>query len=112
MIAVGDLVMVHDENQPRAFWRIAKIEKLITGRDGKIRGATVKVSSRNGRVTALQRPISLLYPLEINCHYDDDDRTAGASTDETSTENPEPLAGGNLTEEATVSLDRGAFTPR
>ena len=65
-IAVNDLVMLHDESQPRGFWKLAKIENLIIGSDGRIRGATVRVSSKDGTTTTLQRPLSLLYPLEIN----------------------------------------------
>ena len=68
-IAVGDLVMVqvHNEKQPRGFWKMAKVENLIVGKDEKTRGATLRVSSRSGKSTMLQRPIALLYPLEINC---------------------------------------------
>ena len=65
-VAVNDLVMLHEEGQPRGVWRLAKIENLIIGNDGRTRGATVRVSSRNGTVTMLQRPLSLLYPLEIS----------------------------------------------
>ena len=67
-IAAGDLVMVHNENQPRGFWKMAKVQSLIVGKDGKVRGATLRVSSGSGKSTVLQRPTALLYPLEINCH--------------------------------------------
>ena len=69
-IAIGDLVLVHDESQPRGFWRLAKVEDTITGKDGWVRGAKLKVSARGGRSTGLQRPLSLLYPLEVNCRHD------------------------------------------
>ena len=68
-IAIGDLVLVHDESQPRGFWRLAKVEDTITGKDGWIRGAKLKVSARGGRSTSLQQPLSLLYPLEVNCRH-------------------------------------------
>ena len=42
---MNDLVMVHDESQPRGFWRFAKVENLIIGRDNRVRGATLRVSS-------------------------------------------------------------------
>ena len=67
-VAVGDLVMVHNENQQRRFWKLAKVQSLIIRRDGKIRGATLRVSSRSGKSTVLQHPTTLLYPLEVNSH--------------------------------------------
>ena len=60
--------MVHNENQPRGFWKLVKVQRLITGRDGKVRGATLKVSSRSEKSTVLQLPTTLLSPLEVNCH--------------------------------------------
>ena len=66
-IAVGDLVVVHSEGQPRGFWKLAKVERTIVGQDGKIRGAILKVSSSRSKSTTLQRPLALLYPLEVNC---------------------------------------------
>ena len=44
-IAINDLVIVHDESQPKGFWKIAKVDSIITGQDGKIRGANLRVSS-------------------------------------------------------------------
>ena len=51
---------MHDEEQCRGFWRLARIEDLITGTDGLVRGASIKVKSGK-----LRRPVQLLYPLEI-----------------------------------------------
>lgn len=56
-----DVVVVHDEERPRGFWRLARVEGLITGADGFVRGATYKTR----RSSTLRRPIQLLYPLEI-----------------------------------------------
>ena len=75
-IAIGDLVLIHDESQPRGFWRLAKVEDTIVGKDGQIRGAKLRVSARGGQSTSLQRPLSLLYPLEINCYDDDSESTS------------------------------------
>ena len=61
-IIIGDLVLVHDEGQPRGFWRLAKVEDTIVGRDGQIRRAKLRVSARGDQSTSLQRPLSLLYP--------------------------------------------------
>ena len=51
---------MHEEEKPRGFWRLARVEDLITGTDGLVRGASIKVKSGK-----LRRPIQLLYPLEI-----------------------------------------------
>ena len=61
----GDVVLVHNQDHPRGFWKVAQVEKLITGRDGLVRGAALRLPSKNGQLTTLQRPIQLLYPLEI-----------------------------------------------
>ena len=79
-IASGDVVVVHDENLPRGFWRLGRIEEVISGRDGRVRGATVRLASRNRQKTLLHRPIQLLYPLEIHdAHSDSSARPTGES---------------------------------
>ena len=64
-VAVGDIVVVHGDEQPRTCWKLGKVEQVITGRDGEARAAVVKVCNRR-RTTTLQRPIQRLYPLEVN----------------------------------------------
>ena len=64
-VQVGDVVVIHNENQPRGFWKLARVERTIVGRDGKIRGAEVQVATSHGQPTVLHRPIQCLYPLEI-----------------------------------------------
>ena len=50
----------HDQDQPLSFWKLANVEQTITGE------AVLRLSAKNGRTTILQRPLQLLYPLEIN----------------------------------------------
>ena len=38
-IAVGD---VHDETQPRGLWKLGKVEDLIPGTDGNVKGALAR----------------------------------------------------------------------
>ena len=38
-----------------------------TGKDGHARGVILKVAARGEQATTLQRPLQLLYPLEIHC---------------------------------------------
>jgi len=68
----GDIVVVQDSDLPRGFWMVARVTKLLTGRDGRHRGAVVRVAARGEQATTLQRPLQLLYPLEINCNSDKD----------------------------------------
>ena len=60
------LVIVHEEGLPRGFWKLGRIQALILGRDGKPRGAVVGIAGKNRCFTSLNRPLQLLYPLEIN----------------------------------------------
>ena len=66
LIDVGDVVVVHDQDHPRGFWKIARVERTLIGKDGHIQGAVLRLPSKNGRPTILQRPLQLLYPLEID----------------------------------------------
>lgn len=59
-IKVGDIVMIGDDNRKRINWPLARIEKLIEGRDGVIRVAVLK--TKDG---ILKRPLQRIYPLEI-----------------------------------------------
>ena len=62
-------MLLHDEG-PRGFWKLAKIERLTTGKDGRVRGAVLRVLSKDGQATLLQRPLQLLYPLEVTQQVD------------------------------------------
>ena len=62
----GDIVLVHNEKHLRGFWKIAKIERLLEGADGQIRGAVIRVPSKSSS-KILRRPLNCLYPLEIEC---------------------------------------------
>lgn len=71
VVSIGDVVIVHDEDQPRGKWRIGKVEALVTGSDGCVRGAVVRVKTKAGRITKLRRPVQRLYPLEVRCRNDE-----------------------------------------
>ena len=66
-VSVGDVVVVHEEDQPRGKRRVGKILDLIVGSDGCTRGALVQVRSKGGKCTKLRRPVQRLYPLVIQC---------------------------------------------
>ena len=64
-VSIGDVVIVHDEHLPRGLWRLGKITSVRKGQDGQVRGATVKIANSDGQKVLLNRPIQLLYPLEV-----------------------------------------------
>ena len=55
------MVVIHEDDKPRGLWRLGRITKLITGKDGHVRAAVLRVS----KDCSLQRPIQKLFPLEI-----------------------------------------------
>ena len=59
---VGDVVIIQDDKKNRNQWKLAVVTKLIKGRDGIIRGASLKTSKET-----LERAIQHLYPLELTC---------------------------------------------
>ena len=64
-ISVGDVVVVHEEGVQRGLWKLALVEEVITGNNGKVRAALIKTSYTNGRVSCWRRPIQKLYPVEL-----------------------------------------------
>ena len=64
-LRVGEIVTIYDDSHPRGMWRLGRIETLIPGTDGIVRGVTVKVTSRSGRPSVIRRPIQHIYPMEV-----------------------------------------------
>ena len=62
-VSIGDIVLIHDEDHPRIFWKMGKIEDLVKGADGVVRGAIVRSGSK---LALLKRPIQRLFPLEVS----------------------------------------------
>ena len=65
IVEIGYMVIVAEEGVSREKWRLGKVEELITGKDGEIRGAKVKVLTKKGRPMYLNRPVQELHPLEV-----------------------------------------------
>ena len=57
---VGDLVLVVDQDLPRGKWHLARIVRVIQGKDGLVRTVEVKTGSSS----SLLRPIQKLCLLE------------------------------------------------
>ena len=41
-VATGDVIVIHDEHQPRGLWKLGVVTKLMTGKDDKVRAVCVK----------------------------------------------------------------------
>ena len=61
---MGEVVVVYDEHCPHSLWKLGRVTELITGNDGQVGGAVVKVTT-NEKPIKLHRPLSCLYPLEV-----------------------------------------------
>ena len=69
LISVGDIVIIHKENRSRGLWKLGRVEELLKGNDGHVRGAVVRVASKETNFTVLQRPVQRLYPVEFRVPY-------------------------------------------
>lgn len=64
-ISVGDIVIVKSDIKKRNFWKLAKVEELLHGRDGQIRSVKANVASKDDRKPqVLCRVIQELIPFE------------------------------------------------
>ena len=80
----GDVVLVKDDNLPRAAWRLGKILDLVQGRDGRVRSAEVLLPEH----TRISRAINFLYPLEIPiCEKETDDKSLESSSKQQEVDN-------------------------
>ena len=59
-------MLVHDD-RPHGLWRTARVNQLLTGKNKLVRVDVVRITSGRDRVTELQQPLQLLYPLEVDC---------------------------------------------
>ena len=65
-LIVGDIVLIKDDQPlPRSKWPIAKVEQLIRGKDGNIRGAKLRSTTKTGKKGSIHRPLAKIIPFEI-----------------------------------------------
>ena len=59
--------------------------KLLAGKDDKVRGAEIRLSTPTGRPTTLRGPVQALYPLEITHPLENElvEGSCGVPVDET-----------------------------
>ena len=67
---IGEVVLIKEEQTNHRKWKLGRIVSLIEGRDGIMRGATIRVIS-GGNPREIQRPIQKLYSMELKCRPDE-----------------------------------------
>lgn len=60
-IKKGDVVIIHEDNAPRLFWKTGVVSECVQSKDGIVRACKIKIP--NG--SQLFRPVQKLYPLEL-----------------------------------------------
>ena len=58
-------MLVHEDNKPRGFWRLARVKSLIDGNDGCTRGAILTMIYPNEKRMTLRRSWQRLYLFEV-----------------------------------------------
>ena len=65
-VKVGHVVLIKDVNKPWTAWQEGRVEKLIEGKDGLLRGVGIKVyQSTKDKITTILRPVQLIVHLEL-----------------------------------------------
>ena len=80
---------MYSDDQPRIFWKLGRIEKVLQGADGQRRAANVRVS-KNGHTSTLNHPIQHLYPLEVVSNNYSVAESEDNPEDELRSDNPRP----------------------
>ncbi|KAL3997322.1 Integrase core domain family protein [Acanthocheilonema viteae] len=62
----GEIVLMKEAEAPRGTWKLAKVKELNESANKKVRSVEIKLP--NGKI--LNRPVNMLYPLEIYQHED------------------------------------------
>ena len=65
-IAVGDVMLIKDDERNRGKRKMGILDRLITGRDGIVRAARMKTATGS----YLERALQQLCPLELSCDYE------------------------------------------
>ena len=82
-IAVGDIVIIRNDQTKRIFWKLAKVEQLLPGDDGVTRAAEVRVlRGDSNHSQLLRRSIQHLIPIEVRHDGESDNERSNADIDE------------------------------
>ena len=63
--SVGDVVILKNDSTKRLFWKLAIVRELLTGNDGKVRAAMIKVTDDLNKTRLLRRSTQHLIPIEV-----------------------------------------------
>jgi hypothetical protein len=61
-LKIGEVVLIHNDKAPRLQWKIATVQSVTPGRDGKARSALLRCSDG----TVLRRAVQHICPLEAS----------------------------------------------
>ena len=62
---MGDFLLIKQDKIPRLCWKKGKVESLIIGTDGYVRGAVLRTQKKLNKTSLIKRPLQYLIPLEI-----------------------------------------------
>ena len=65
-------MLLKNDSTIRHFWRLARVEELIPGADGRVCAPIVKVGSSDNGLSYLQRVIQHLIPIEVKFSEDNE----------------------------------------
>ena len=90
-IAEGDVVIVKEKYLPRSLWKLGRITRVIRASDGVPKGAQLKTE-----LGTLNRPLHMLYPMEIREKGSDPDPAADVTDPDRADDvtDPDPAADG------------------
>ena len=71
-VSKADIVILKNDSTSRCFWKLGKVDDLITRRDGKVRAAVVEVPNSSSRPVFLRRVIQHLIPIEMKSQSPED----------------------------------------
>lgn len=64
-ISIGDVVLLKSDSTTRCYWKLAKVEELIPGIDGRVRVAVFTTTRRDKLPVYLRRVVQHLIPIEV-----------------------------------------------
>ena len=64
-------MIIHEDGLQRGLWNLGRVERLISRKDGIVRGAVVMPTTKQERSTMLRRPLQKLYPAECGTHREE-----------------------------------------
>ena len=59
----------------KIIWKLAKVEELLIGKNGKIYAAVIRLSTSKGPSQWIRRSLKHLFPIELSCDGSKDNCT-------------------------------------